>query len=210
MRTGAVIVAAGMSSRMKVFKPMLKIGTVTVVRRIISTFQLVGADPIVLITGYQAELLESHVSHMGITCLRNEAYATSQMFDSAKIGLSYLQKRCDRIFFTPVDIPLFTSHTVRSLLNTNAMIAVPVCQGKEGHPLMLDKLAVEKLLAYQGDSGLAGAVESSGFSKQKIEVDDEGILFDMDTPDDYLELLDLRKKQNSRPQPFDIHDTYPI
>lgn len=195
MKTGAVIVAAGLSSRMKVFKPMLKVGSVTVVRRIISTFQMVGVDPIVLVTGYQAELLSNHVAHMQVICLLNEAYATTQMFDSAKIGLSYLKDQCDRILFTPVDIPLFTGRTVRSLLDSDAMIAAPVCQGKEGHPLMLNKQVVEKLLAYQGDSGLAGAVASSGFSKEKIEVEDEGVLFDMDTPDDYLEVLDLRRKQ---------------
>lgn len=193
MRIGAVITAAGMSSRMNDFKPMLKIGSLTVVRRIIYTLQQAGADPVVLITGNQAEMLEKHVEHMDVICLRNEAYATSQMFDSARIGLSYLQNQCDRILFTPVDVPLFTTETVRRLLKSAAPIAVPSCGGKDGHPLMLDVQAVEKLLAYNGKQGLAGAVASSGFTEQKIEVEDEGVLFDMDTPEDYEKLLHWRQ-----------------
>lgn len=200
MRTGAVIVAAGMSSRMNDFKPMLKIGSITVVRRIISTLQQAGVDPVVLITGNQAEMLEKHVSRMGIICLRNEAYASSQMLDSAKIGLSYLQNQCDRILFTPVDIPLFTSRTVRSLLESDALIAAPVCGGHEGHPLMMNTQVVAKILDYQGDGGLKGAIESSGFTKHLIEVEDEGVLFDMDTPEDYAKLLSWHNRQMYRPQ----------
>lgn len=200
MRTGAVIVAAGMSSRMNDFKPMLKIGSITVVRRIISTLQQAGVDPVVLITGNQAEMLEKHVSRMGIICLRNEAYASSQMFDSAKIGLSYLQSQCDRILFTPVDIPLFTSRTVRCLLETNAPVAAPECEGHEGHPLMMNTQVVAKILTYQGKEGLKGAIESSGFTKQLIKVKDEGVLFDMDTPEEYARLLSWHNRQMFRPQ----------
>lgn len=204
MKTGAVIVAAGMSSRMNRFKPMLKVGSITVVKRIISTLQQAGASPVVLVTGNQAEILEKHVAHMEIICLRNEAYATSQMFDSAKIGLSYLENQCDRILFTPVDIPLFTSETVSSLLKVDAPVAVPVCNGCEGHPLLLDTQIVGKLLSYVGNMGLAGAIEEAGLIKQQVEVEDEGILFDMDTPADYQELLQWHNRQMFRPQ-LQIH-----
>jgi len=200
MKTGAVIVAAGMSSRMNDFKPMLKVGSITIVKRIISTLQQAGADPVVLITGNHADILEKHVARMDIICLRNEAYETSQMFDSAKIGLSYLQSQCDRILFSPVDIPLFTSRSVCRLLETESPVAVPVCGGHEGHPLLLDAKAVEKILAYEGSGGLASAVESSGFIKQQVEVEDEGVLFDMDTPEDYERLLHWHNRQMFRPQ----------
>jgi CTP:molybdopterin cytidylyltransferase MocA len=53
MKTGAVIVAAGMSSRMHDFKPLLKIGSITIVQRIIATLQQAGVDLIVLVTGYR-------------------------------------------------------------------------------------------------------------------------------------------------------------
>ena len=51
MRTGAVIVAAGMSSRMGEFKPLLQLGGLTFVQRVVSNFQQAKVFPIVVVTG---------------------------------------------------------------------------------------------------------------------------------------------------------------
>ena len=107
MSIGAVIVAAGMSSRMGDFKPMLSIGSQSIARRIVSTLRQAGAEEIVMITGHNADALERHLEGFGLTFIRNERYATTQMFDSAALGLDYLKDKCGRILFTPVDVPLF-------------------------------------------------------------------------------------------------------
>ena len=96
MQIGALIVAAGMSSRMGEFKPMLSIGSISVAQRVIATLQQAGATKIVMVTGYNATVLERHLSGNGIIFLRNEQYETTQMFDSVKIGLRYLQDKCER------------------------------------------------------------------------------------------------------------------
>ena len=107
MEIGALIVAAGMSSRMGEFKPMLSIGSISVAQRVIATLNQAGVSKIVMVTGYNATMLERHLAGNGIIFLRNEAYETTQMFDSVKIGLAYLQDKCDKVLFTPVDVPLF-------------------------------------------------------------------------------------------------------
>lgn len=56
-KTGAVLVAAGLSSRMKDFKPMLPFGTSTASRHMIGMLKSLKADPIVVVTGYRAEEL---------------------------------------------------------------------------------------------------------------------------------------------------------
>ena len=114
MQTGAVITAAGMSSRMGDFKPMLNIGSISIAQRVVATLRQAGVGKIVMVTGYQALQLERHLAGNGIVFLRNEQYETTQMFDSVKIGLSYIQDKCDRVLFTPEDIPLFTAETVRA------------------------------------------------------------------------------------------------
>ena len=91
MRIGAVIVAAGMSSRMGEFKPMLHIGSISVAQRILANFHQAGIKKIVMVTGYNATALERHLAGNGVVFLRNEAYETTQMFDSAKIGLNYMK-----------------------------------------------------------------------------------------------------------------------
>ena len=99
--TAALIVAAGMSSRMGDFKPMLTIGEMSIAERVITTFQQAGVTRIVVVTGYQAELLERHLAGREVVFLRNERYRETQMFDSACIGLQYLRGKCDRVLFTP-------------------------------------------------------------------------------------------------------------
>jgi choline kinase len=90
MQTAALIVAAGMSSRMGDFKPMLNIGSISIAKRIVANFHQAGISRIVVITGYKAETLEHHLSNEGLIFLRNENYAETDMVDSARIGLAYL------------------------------------------------------------------------------------------------------------------------
>lgn len=59
------------------------------------------------------------------------------MFESVKIGLSYLKDKCDAVLLTPVDIPLFTAQTVRDLMDSGAKPACPVCNGQIGHPNLI-------------------------------------------------------------------------
>ena len=87
MTNAALIVAAGMSSRMGDFKPMLNIGSISIAQRVVATFQQAGIEKIVMVTGYNAPLLERHLSGSLIVFLRNEEYQTTQMFDSVCIGL---------------------------------------------------------------------------------------------------------------------------
>ena len=199
MQTAAIIVAAGMSSRMGDFKPMLNIGSISIAQRIVANFHQAGVDRIVMITGFNATTLERHLSGNGIIFLRNENYETTQMFDSAKIGLEYLKDKCDRILFTPVDIPLFTSATVKTLVDSGAELACPVCQGQQGHPLLIASRLVDSILADSGEGGLQGAISRCGSPMQKIEVEDAGILHDADTPEDYRALLNMHNQQLVRP-----------
>ncbi len=200
MQTGAVIVAAGMSSRMGDFKPMLSIGSISIAQRIVATLHQAGVTRIVMVTGYNALQLERHLNSLGLVFLRNERYAETQMFDSAKIGLAYLRDKCSRILFTPVDIPLFTAETVVRLMESDAQLACPVCHGETGHPLLIGTQLVDTLLADAGEGGLQGAIRRCGAEMTRVEVDDPGILHDADTPEEYAALLDYHNAHLIRPE----------
>ena len=128
-----------------------------------------------------------------------ENYSTTHMFDSAKIGLEYLRDKCDRILFTPVDIPLFTSATVKSLMDSSAPLACPIFNGEPGHPIMLSAALVDRLLADSGEDGLKGALLRCGAAMEQVPVSDPGILHDADTPEDYKTLLKIHNSQLVRP-----------
>ncbi len=199
MTSAALIVAAGMSSRMGDFKPMLNIGSISIAQRVVATFQQAGIEKIVMVTGYNALVLERHLSGNGIVFLRNENYETTQMFDSVRIGLEYLRGKCDRVLFTPVDIPLFTSATVQTLLLSDAALASPVYDGKLGHPTMISSTLIPDILADAGEGGLRGALDRCPAEMQLIPVEDRGILHDADTPEDYQALLRYHNEQLVRP-----------
>lgn len=199
MQTGAVIVAAGASSRMGAFKPMLNIGSISISQRLVATLRQAGVGRIVMVTGYKAEDLEHHLAGTGVIFLRNDDYQTTQMFDSAKIGLQYIHGKCDRVFFMPVDVPLFTAKTVESLLETDAEIACPVCDGMRGHPIMMSDRVIGKILSDDGDCGLQGALSRCGVPEQLVAVQDAGVLRDIDTPEDYDTLLQQHNYQLIRP-----------
>ena len=200
MQVGAVIVAAGMSSRMGEFKPMLNIGSISIAQRIVATLHQAGISKIVVITGFKAQQLERHLANRGLIFLRNENYATTHMFDSAAIGLRYLRDKCDRILFTPVDIPLFTALTVTSLLESDAELACPVCEGQKGHPLLIASSLVDTILSDGGEGGLQGAISRCGVEMRQIPVEDPGILHDADTPADYEALLRYHNEHLIRPE----------
>ena len=199
METGAVVVAAGMSSRMGDFKPMLSIGSISVAQRVVATLKQAGAARVVVVTGYNAEELERHLASSGVVFLRNENYRTTHMFDSALIGLRYLRDKCRQVLFTPVDIPLFTAATVDALLESGAELACPGCGGSRGHPILMSANVIDRVLEDSGEGGLSGALSRCGVPMTFVEVDDAGILHDADTPEDYRELLRMHNSQLTRP-----------
>ena len=202
MRIAALITAAGMSSRMGKFKPMLNIGSISVAQRVVATFQQVGIERIVMITGFNAVTLERHLSSQGIIFLRNENYETTHMFDSVKIGLEYLKDKCDAVLMTPVDIPLFTAETVTELMEageSGKKLACPECQGQTGHPILIHTSLIDGILADSGVQGLKGALERSGEVMHHVPVQDQGTLHDADTPEDFSALLDYHNRQLIRP-----------
>ena len=199
MQIGALIVAAGMSKRMGEFKPMLSIGSISVAQRVVATLSQAGVSKIVMVTGYNATMLERHLSGNGIIFLRNEAYETTQMFDSVKIGLSYLLNKCDKVLFTPVDVPLFTAKTVKTILDSGAPLAVPMCEGKQGHPILIAKELIPEILEDSGEMGLKGAMDRCSVPLLRIDVEDFGTIHDADTPEDFSALVEYHNSQLVRP-----------
>ena len=199
MEIGALIVAAGMSKRMGEFKPMLSIGSISVAQRVVATLSQAGVSKIVMVTGYNANMLERHLAGNGIIFLRNEQYETTQMFDSVKIGLSYLRDKCDKVLFTPVDVPLFTAKTVRTILESGSNLAVPMCEGKQGHPILIASSLIPEILADCGEMGLKGAMDRCSVPLLRLDVEDPGTIHDADTPEDFSHLLEYHNSQLVRP-----------
>ncbi|MFA9462701.1 MAG: NTP transferase domain-containing protein [Velocimicrobium sp.] len=199
-KTGGVIVAAGKAFEQGTVSPLMQIGSITIIKRIVLTFQKADISPIVMVTGYQALEIEQHLADYGIIFLKNENYENSEKFDSAKIGLDFIKDKCEQVFFTSVTVPMYTSDTLRRLIDCKKALVTPSYQGKAGHPLLIDTTLLPTILAYAGESGMRGAIQSLGVEKKYLEVEDEGIL--LETED--IERLDqlLENHNNHLLHPF--------
>ena len=69
------------------FKPLLPFGDTTIAFHVTSMLRRLGADPVIVVTGYRAEELEAHLKGTGACFVRNTRYRHTQMFDSVKLGI---------------------------------------------------------------------------------------------------------------------------
>lgn len=187
----AVITAAGLSSRMGDFKPLLPFGSGSIARCCVENFRKAGVETIVMVTGHRAEELEAHLAGLDIRFVRNPGYAGNAMFDSVCLGLRALPDSVSRVLITPVDIPAVKAETIQTLLQCSGELVRPVCDGRSGHPVVLSRSAAVKLLSHDGTMGLRGAIAAKNIAVQDVAVDDVGTLYDADTPADYRRLLHI-------------------
>lgn len=201
MRFGAVIVAAGMSTRMKQMKQLMELDHMTLAQRVVSKFQEAGISDIVMVTGYRAGELEHSLKKHGIVFVRNEAYSTTQMFESAKLGFREILGRVDRVFFCPVDVPYFETKTLSLEMTRTERIVYPICHNRIGHPILLDAALLPKILSYEGAGGLKGALDAL-YSQNTcfLPATDEGAVMDADTPQDLVYLRELSEGREIRPE----------
>ena len=199
MRTGAVIAAAGPSKRTGEFTPMRQAGPLSYVQRIIASLEQSDVFPIVVVTGLDGDALAKHLKKLGVICLTNADYAHSDMFASAKIGLSFILDKCDRTFFTPVDVPLFSASTTLSMMEADAPVVKPSCRGRSGHPVLLSCEILPAVLRYDGGGRLGDAIAACNCETAYVEVDDEGVLHGADAAPIRDALLAKRTHELFRP-----------
>ena len=187
--------AAGMSTRMKQTKQIMKMGQYTMVERIVHCFYEAGIHDVAVVVGHKAEEMKEVLKECPVTFLYNMDYQTTQMFDSVKIGLDYWKDRCDRVLFCPVDASAFSMETLTELLSHEEEWVYPFYDGRIGHPILIGSHLLPRILDYNGGGGLKGALDSLGIEPYVMEVVDTGAVMDADTPEDYKKMRDYLEKK---------------
>lgn len=186
--TAAVITAAGLSSRMGAFKPLMELEGKPLIQWSVNAFYEAGADTICVVLGYKGSEIRVALRDRGILYAENPDFAKTHMLDSVKIGLAALPEHISRVFLTPVDAPLAQPEMLRRMLQCEAALVRPSFGGRAGHPVLLaDRLAAE-LMKYAGPDGLRGFLASHASETAFVETADEGVLLDADTPQQFERL----------------------
>ncbi|MBP3645407.1 MAG: nucleotidyltransferase family protein [Clostridia bacterium] len=186
MRCSAVIAAAGLSSRMHAFKPLLDLNGQSIIGNVIASLTGAGVDEIVVVAGYRADDLIRHLEKTDVRVVINPQYAVSGMLDSLKLGIRALTRPYDGIYLTPGDVPLVRPETIARLRCEGLPALRPVCKGHGGHPVYISAGYIPQILNYSGGNGLRGALQQIGCCD--VGVEDTGVLLDADTPEDFARL----------------------
>lgn len=212
-RIAGLILAAGYSSRMGAFKPLLPIGDKTAIGMISSAMRKAGVQNMIGVSGYQREQLNSIFTSEGIVEAYNPNYDQG-MFSSIKAGIAKAMSACtdgigapempEGFFLMPVDCPLVPPEVFALILEKHReepdAFIVPCYHGKKGHPLFIPKRYAEEILSYEDGGGLKAITNRHEDRLIRIEVDSEAVVLDMDTPEGYAEILDYYagKRQSGR------------
>jgi len=188
-RYAAIILAAGFSSRMGQFKPLLQLGEQTLSDRVISVFTRNNVD-VFLVVGWKKEELLSGIASRNMTVVENPDYENG-MFTSVFAGLRHLPPDCKSFFMMPVDIPLVRPATISLLLKEAkehpGRIIYPCFGGHRGHPTLIPSRFIHDILLWKEEGGLKTFLHSRRDLAREVNVPDRNILFDIDTPDDLPE-----------------------
>lgn len=119
MKTGGLILAAGLSSRMGFYKPLADINGKKMIAWTIDSMFLGGVSDIVVVTGHKHEELEGFLGEQypsHVTTVYNPDYANGKMFSSVKSGLKDL-KPADAFYLLLADMPAVSADTFQVLQN---------------------------------------------------------------------------------------------
>ncbi len=176
----AVVLAAGLSSRMSSYKMTLPLGKKTVIEHTVDTL-LEVCDSIYVVAGYKAhECRQVLKNRSGVKIIENWDYHKG-MFVSVQKGVK--QITTDTFFITPGDQPMVKSETLRKLLESENDIVNPAYNGKKGHPVLFQNNCHLGILSMPENATLRDFIHSRRASV--VEVEDEGVLMDIDTDEDY-------------------------
>ena len=193
-KLAAVILAAGLGSRMGRFKPLLHLGNRTAIEWAVGAFRDAGIRTIRVVTGFGAVELEPHLRRLNVVAERNQNYNRG-MFSSIQVGIAALPDDVDACFLLPVDTPLIRSATVAALAARYQVeptpVIHPVFAGRHGHPPLIGSELFPEILIGNGEGGLRALLEHH--SSTQVKVADEAILLDMDTPADHARLAELAR-----------------
>jgi molybdenum cofactor cytidylyltransferase len=197
MSVAAVVLAAGMSTRMGRAKATLPLGADggTFLSRILETIRAAGVQDIVVVAGHDpVPIVDAASREPDTRVVVNTEYASGQL-SSVLTGLRVIDREpVDAMLLTLVDVPLVSVATVRAVLDRYAESRAPLVRAvngdRHGHPVLIARALFPELAAADETLGIKPVVRRHASAAGDVHVDDEGAFLDIDTPDIYRRVVE--------------------
>jgi molybdenum cofactor cytidylyltransferase len=185
-----LILAAGESRRMGSPKALLHYEGETFLDRLTGIFARY-CSPVIVVLGASSDSIRAQARRPA-TFVINADYRSGQT-SSMQCGLRAVPAEATGVLFTLVDHPAASKQTVDRLLAGDAPVRVPRYDGRRGHPIYFSRALIAEFLALPADGAARDVVRAHAAETEFVEVDDPGILADVDDPEAYRMLTADRK-----------------
>ena len=202
----AIVLAAGTSSRYGANKLLLPFAGGTVISRVVMTVTQSPAQPVVVVTGHQADQTQAALQplHGAVTFVHNSDYRVGEMLSSIKAGLYYLLSlphlEPQATLIALGDQPLVRLDVLQRLCEAferqcGDLIAPRMgVDGPRGHPVLIGRRWWDAILALPADGNVRDLLRANHGSMTHLVVNTDSILGDVDTPAAYRAALERQSE----------------
>lgn len=197
----AIVLAAGLSTRMGVQKLLQPIDGEPMLGRTLKALRRPSIDETVVVLGAEASRVREGIKFERERVIVNGSFEEG-MSSSLRLGLKSVNPRTDAAIIALGDQPFVSpeviDRVVGGYLAKKPPIVVPVYGGVRGNPVLFARSVFPDVLKVRGDFGAKSVVQAYGDRVLEVPVDDEGVLFDIDTPADYERAVALSRTARRR------------
>ncbi len=193
MRVAAIILAAGRSSRMAPRNKLLEtVGERSVISRVAEAAIASGADPIIVVTGYDAPRIAEALRGLEVNLVHNADFEAG-LSTSLRAGLAALPANVDGALVLLGDMPFVEASDLAALMAVFATrdrdsICLPVRHGKWGNPVLWGAAYFPEMMRLTGDAGAKRLLEVHRERVTEVEASSDGVFADLDTLADFARL----------------------
>jgi molybdenum cofactor cytidylyltransferase len=186
-RVAALVLAAGRSTRMgAVNKLLIPLEGRPLVRHAVEAVLGAQLAPVFVVTGHQRGVVEAALEDLPVKFVENKDYAAG-MSTSLKRGIAALPQDCDGVLVALGDMPRVTAPEIGRLVNAfnpveGRTIIVPTRRGKRGNPVLWGRKFFDEIQQVSGDAGARSVLAAYPEAVTEVEMDGDGVLTDIDTP----------------------------
>jgi molybdenum cofactor cytidylyltransferase len=188
----AILLAAGESRRMgHLNKLALLVDGVPLLQRTVLTLLQARLREVVVVVGHEQHSVRSMLADIQVRIVSNDRYQEGQM-TSVHCGMQALQEPCDGVMVCLSDQPLLEPRDINllvdSFLSKPAAVLVPTYRGQRGNPIILASQHRADILNGERNLGCKRFIEKNPDLVTTLEFDNDHVVFDLDTPEDYARL----------------------
>jgi molybdenum cofactor cytidylyltransferase len=207
-RVGAIVLAAGQSSRFRaaggsaMTKLVETLGDKPIVRMAAEAALASRARPVIVVTGHARSAVEAALAGLDLETAYNPEFS-SGLASSLRVGLSAMPADIAGALLLLGDMPWVEPELIDALIDAflakkGALAAAPSSAGRRGNPVLLGRGMFEAAMRLMGDEGARRLIGALG-ARELVEVEapNAGVIVDIDTPSD----LATARRQVSRRNP---------